>query len=102
MVLPGDAAWGPTPLTPGMASGFGPGEHSLIDPHENDDSVMRGWARAHRAHRPCTSCEPERLLSGFLICGECGGSFHAIGRGAQQCSWGRDRGSELRASARYI
>lgn len=41
----------------------------------------------------------KRLLSGFLECGECGGSFHAIGSGARWgCSWNRDRGSDVCAN----
>jgi hypothetical protein len=36
----------------------------------------------------------KRLLSGFLECGECGGSYHALtGRPEWGCSWHRNRGS---------
>ena len=35
----------------------------------------------------------KRLLSGFLRCGECGGSFHALWRGMWGCSWQRNRGT---------
>jgi hypothetical protein len=35
-----------------------------------------------------------RLLAGFLECGECGGSFHALKGGPSWgCSWHRDRGT---------
>ena len=35
-----------------------------------------------------------RLLSGFLVCGECGGSYHALtGRAEWGCSWHRNRGT---------
>jgi DNA invertase Pin-like site-specific DNA recombinase len=36
----------------------------------------------------------KRLLSGFLQCGECGGSFHELhGRAEWGCSWHRNRGT---------
>jgi DNA invertase Pin-like site-specific DNA recombinase len=36
----------------------------------------------------------KRLLSGFLACGECGGSFHELhGRAEWGCSWHRNRGT---------
>ena len=35
----------------------------------------------------------KRLLSGFLECAECGGSFHALSREAWGCSWHRNRGT---------
>ncbi len=35
-------------------------------------------------------------LSGFLECGECGGSFHALnGRERYGCAWRRDRGGQV-------
>jgi site-specific DNA recombinase len=38
----------------------------------------------------------KRMLSGFLVCGECGGSYHAVsGSAAWGCSWRRNRGSEV-------
>lgn len=41
----------------------------------------------------------KRLLSGFLECGECGGSFHALhGRAVWGCSWHRNRGSDVCAN----
>jgi site-specific DNA recombinase len=40
-----------------------------------------------------------RLLSGFLICGECGGSYHALSGGPSWgCSWHRNRGGEACAN----
>ena len=35
----------------------------------------------------------KRLLSGFLQCGECGGSFHAVKARVWGCSWHRNRGT---------
>ena len=35
----------------------------------------------------------KRLLAGFLECGECGGSFHALTPGVWGCSWHRNRGT---------
>jgi hypothetical protein len=35
----------------------------------------------------------KRLLSGFLECGECGGSYHAISARLWGCSWRKNRGA---------
>ncbi len=35
----------------------------------------------------------KRLLSGFLRCGECGGSFHSMTHDMWGCSWYRNRGT---------
>ncbi len=43
-------------------------------------------AAGHSAHR-------KRLLAGFLRCGECGGSFHALDANAWGCSWHKNRGT---------
>src|SRR5262245_61874950 len=34
----------------------------------------------------------KRLLAGFLVCGECGGSVHVLSRDNWGCSWHRNRG----------
>jgi len=42
---------------------------------------------------------PRHLLSGFLVCEECGGSFHAMNRpDIYGCGWHRDRGSDVCSS----
>jgi site-specific DNA recombinase len=45
----------------------------------------------------------KRLLSGFLECAECGGSFHELHcRALWGCSWHRNRGSEVCANATLV
>ena len=55
--------------------------------HERDSGgrILRSAARCGTLRK--------RLLSGFLACGECGGSFHALDARAWGCSWQRNRGS---------
>jgi hypothetical protein len=56
--------------------------------HQRDD---RGRIRRTAVGGSSTR---KRLLSGFLECGECGGSFHELsGRAKWGCSWHRNRGN---------
>lgn len=67
------------------------------DRHQRDS---RGRIVRTAVHGPASR---KRLLSGFLQCGECGGSFHAITGGAQWgCSWHRNRGSEVCTNSERI
>jgi hypothetical protein len=48
------------------------------------------------ARSPTQRREGRHPLSGFLECGACGGSFHALRKeGIYGCGWGRDRGPKV-------
>lgn len=62
----------------------------------NERHVRDGRGRIVRTAIEEKAARRKRLLSGFLICGECGGSYHALTGGAMWgCSWHRNRGSEV-------
>ncbi len=58
----------------------------------NERHVRDSGGRIRRSAAAC-GAHRKRLLSGFLRCGECGGSFHALDARAWGCSWNRNRGS---------
>lgn len=65
--------------------------------HQRDG---RGRIVRTAVHGPASR---KRLLSGFLECAECGGSFHELhGRPVWGCSWHRNRGSEVCTNATRI
>ena len=59
-----------------------------------NDRYLRDDAGKIRRTALGAAASRRRLLAGFLGCGECGGSYHALtGRPEWGCSWHRNRGS---------
>jgi DNA invertase Pin-like site-specific DNA recombinase len=60
----------------------------------NQRHLRDGHGRIVRTAIEGRGARRKRVLSGFLRCGECGGSFHELhGRGEWGCSWHRNRGT---------